>query len=199
MANYNVETHSTLEVRQVEPQPYDTYKVAIQPNIRALPPDQTLPEVWDQDDLPKSTADRTICKLRPRTFWSTVLLVVLAIAAIVGGSVAATVHHSLRPQSVSPMSPAGSVPANTSNVSIPAHILSDTGLASVAWNDTNSITQYRVYYQTENNVIMESAWNSSARLWYISNNAIGKAKNVSPIAATVTGPPDFQLVSYTSM
>lgn len=219
MAIYNGEPHSTIEVWQVETQLDDTHKEAsqpdkeaiqpdkeaiqadkeaIQPEMRPLPYDETLPEIWDQNGFQKVTTAHTICKLRPRTLWFIIILAVLAIAAIVGGSTAATIRRSKRPEAIRPASPAGIAPANVSNASTPAHILSDTGLASVAWNDTNNITQHRLYYQDEDNMIKESSWNSSAKLWSVSNSAIGKAKNASPIAATVTGPPDFRLVSHSS-
>jgi hypothetical protein len=73
-------------------------------------------------------------------------------------------------------------------------ILRTSKLSSVAWNDTYAVTQYRLYFQDENNTIVESAWDSGSRLWQISNRAVGKAKAGSPIAATVTGPPDFAFV-----
>ena len=206
------EPHSTIEVWRVETQLDDTHKEgiqpdkeaiqpekeAIQPETRPLPYDETLPETWDQDGFQKATTANTICKLRPRTFWFIIVLTVMAIAAVVGGSTAATIHHSKRPETIRPASPAEDVPGGVFNVSTPAHILSDTRLASVAWNDTNNVTQHRLYYQAEDKIVKESSWNSSVNLWYVSNSAIGRAKNASPIAATVTGTPDFLLVSYSS-
>ncbi|CAF9910296.1 MAG: hypothetical protein ALECFALPRED_006456 [Alectoria fallacina] len=48
--------------------------------------------------------------------------------------------------------------------------------------------QYRVYWQGDDNVIRESAWNDTANLWQLSNSAIGSAKANSPLVAVVSGP-----------
>lgn len=87
--------------------------------------------------------------------------------------------------------------ANGSNVSPsnPTAISNSSSLASIAWNDTNGIMQYRVYWQGEDNVIRESAWNATANLWELSNSAIGSAKADSPLVAVVSGPAVYSFVS----
>ena len=68
---------------------------AVQANGWPSPDDCSLPEVWNKDESRKPTPNRAICKLRPRTFSVSVEVVVLSIAAIVWGSVAAAIYHSL--------------------------------------------------------------------------------------------------------
>lgn len=79
----------------------------------------------------------------------------------------------------------------------PSKMLSNSKLASIAWNDTNQVTQYRLYSQDSKSEIRESAWNSTGKQWY-SNGVVGKAKSGSAIAAAVTGPPSwpFQINLY---
>lgn len=87
--------------------------------------------------------------------------------------------------------------ANISNVPPSNHAaISDTSsLASIAWNGTNGIIQYRVYWQGVDNIIRESAWNATAKLWQLSNSAMGSAKANSPLVAVVSGPARSAIVS----
>lgn len=123
---------------------------------------------------------RTICGIPRKTFWILLgvklLMMVLVIAVPVGLFVRRGKHTSAH--------------ANASNVppSSPIMISNTSSLASIAWNDTNGIMQYRVYWQGEDNIIRESAWNATANLWQLSNSAIGIAKANSPLAAVVSGP-----------
>ena len=56
------------------------------------------------------------------------------------------------------------------------------------------MTEYRVWYQTEDNMIREIGKNDTKNEWYISGQAHGPAQRGSPIAATYTGPPDWSIV-----
>jgi hypothetical protein len=56
--------------------------------------------------------------------------------------------------------------------------------------------QYRIYYQGENFMIKESGWNETGNSWYVSKGGIEEAKAGSPITASTTGPPTFELVRF---
>jgi hypothetical protein len=45
-------------------------------------------------------------------------------------------------------------------------------------------------------MIKESGWNETGNSWYVSNGGIEKAKAGSPITASTTGPPTFELVRF---
>lgn len=85
------------------------------------------------------------------------------------------------------------VQANATSTIPIASVANGSKLAAVAFNDTNNILQYRVYYQDSNNYIRESSWNASAKTWYVSNSMVTKAKPQSPIAASAIGLPEFSL------
>lgn len=133
---------------------------------------------------------RTICGIPRKTFWilfvvkiiMTALVIALPVALVVGQGKTSSAHASA--SHVSPSNPTAI--SNTSS------------LASVAWNDTNGIMQYRVYWQGEDNIIRESAWNGTASLWRVSNSAIGSAKPNTPLAAVVSSPAVDQYVSTKS-
>lgn len=184
--------HSTLEVRQTDPALYDSFKELSSPS--PLPSSYTndIPEL--AGDLPRGQVVdgkkfRTICKLRPNVFWLTLALVLCVVVAAVCGSLGYTLSHRKTIPETSSAYATGPRPS-----SLGKQFFGNTSLAAVSWNDTNLVTQYRLFHQDENNLIKESAWNSSSRTWYVSNPAIGNAKAASPIAAVVTGPLDFRFV-----
>ena len=152
---------------------------------------------------------RNICGLRRRTFCIVMLLLLvvsIALAIILGlvvgvlmtrkpaSSTATTAASSSTLTSSVATSSSSASPTPNAN---PSKMLSKSKLASIAWNDTNQVTQYRLYYQDSESAIRESAWNSTGKQWY-SNGVIGKAESGSAIAAAVTGPPSwpFQINLY---
>lgn len=74
-------------------------------------------------------------------------------------------------------------------------VSNSSSLASIAFNDTLGILHHRVYYQDNAGTIKESSWNNSSNQWQVSNSAIGQAKMNTPLAAIVTGPPQYSFVS----
>ncbi|KAL8787650.1 MAG: hypothetical protein Q9213_002081 [Squamulea squamosa] len=69
----------------------------------------------------------------------------------------------------------------------PSSKLLSSSLASVAWSSPDGLRSRRLYYQDDAGTVKESAWNSSADQWYLSNNNLANAKRTSPIAAAVAG------------
>ncbi len=135
----------------------------------------------------------TICGLRRKWFYILLaVIVVVVIGAAVGGGVGATVGKSSDSDSDSSSSNSTS-PSQNSTTPITG-LNSNSSLASAAYNDSSNTLQYRVYYQDENDMIKESAWNDTEQTWYVSNDATGKAKKGSPLAAAATGPPDYTFV-----
>ena len=84
------------------------------------------------------------------------------------------------------MSTASSLPTQTAKLN--ATMLNTTNLASLVWNFTGA-TEYRVWYQTEDNMIREVGRNDTGNQWYSTGQSHGPAKRGSPIAASFTGPP----------
>ena len=139
------------------------------------------------------------------------------------GGVGGTRHHSNQPASSSNQSPPStttivSLPSSFSSSSSPNTVsrvstatnstassfptsiakinttmLNDTSLASIVWN-IGGVTEYRVWYQTQDNMIREVGKNDTGNQWYSSGQSHGPAKPGSPIAASYTGPPDWQIV-----
>ena len=134
---------------------------------------------------------RTICGWASKPFWFSLALAALTIAVVVGLAVGISVglpnaHH--RHESASN--------ASSSQASSPATgVNNGSSLAAIAFNDTLGILHHRVYYQDDAGKIKESSWNTSSNLWQVSNSAIGQAKLNTPLAAIVTGPPQYSFVS----
>lgn len=111
-----------------------------------------------------------------------------------------TINVSLPPSSsssaVSPVttpsiSTASSLPTQTAKLN--ATMLNTTNLASVIWK-SGGVTEYRVWYQTEDNMIREIGRNDTGNEWYSSGQSHGPAKRGSPIAASSTGPLNWPFV-----
>lgn len=130
---------------------------------------------------------RTICGIPRKTFWILLGVKLLMMAVVIAVPVGLFVRRGKHT----------SAHANASNVppSSPIMISNTSSLASIAWNDTNGIMQYRVYSQGEDNIIRESAWNATANLWQLSNSAIGIAEANAPLAAVISGPAVYPFVS----
>lgn len=144
-------------------------------------------------------AQRRICGWNSKTFWSSAILAALTIAVVVGLAVGLTVglhnaHHKHENAS-NPSSSQASSNATGINNSSNLGVSNSSSLAAIAFNDTFGIMHHRVYYQDDTGIIKESSWNSSTNLWHVSNPAIGQAKMNTPLAAIVTGPPQYAFVS----
>jgi len=137
----------------------------------------------------KFTTKKSICGLRSTQFWWLLGILVIIIVAAVGASVGAT-RHSQSHSTTSPSRTSTSIGLSSTPTTTPKGIQSNSSIAAVAYNDSNNVMQYQVYYQDENNMIKESAWDKNGSLWYVSNKEIGEGKAGSPIAAAATGPPD---------
>ena len=133
---------------------------------------------------------RTICGIPRQTFWILSVVKIIMTIVVIALPVGLVVHRGKT----------SSAHANASHVSPsnPTAISNTSSLASIAWNNTNGIMQYRVYWQGEDNIIRESAWNGTASSWRVSNSAIGSAKPNTPLAAVVSSPAVDQYVSTKS-
>lgn len=172
------ESFSASDQSQASPNPFSDVS-ALSPSAIGTP--TPLPEKDIDGSRPKI---RRICGIRAVTFILLLLAVVLLCIGLGAGvPLALLVGRGKGSQS--------SIKANTTNSSPPAvrsSISNDSSLASIAYNDGSGVTQYRLYYQGEDDFIKESAWNATSNAWQVSNTGIGKAKSKTPIAAVVTGP-----------
>lgn len=128
----------------------------------------------------------TICGLRKRNFWIiAAILILIVIGAAVGGGVGATLSSKDSSSSDdSSLSGNSSLRARTS-------FLPNTNLAAVNYTKDN-ITWHRVFFQTSEDGIYQSAWNSSGKTWTVSavelkDSDISRSelfKTPTPIAAS---------------
>ena len=111
----------------------------------------------------------TLFSLRPRSFWLAVLSSMLVLAIVIGVTVGVTVRNASKSSSSQPnLSAPSETPDATSS-----SLVSRSGLASVAWNDSSGVTQHRVYYQDANNFIRGSISNMRTLMWQQRPEAIG--------------------------
>lgn len=188
----NAEPYSTLETVPTAPsQPTESYsnlQVPIHDGLEIYGYGSDTDE--DLSRAAKSEITHRFCNPHRKIFWAMIIAITLAIVALtVGLAVGLTQKNSSTPGSTSIPSP---VTRNESAIAAP--LLTNSKLSSIAWLDQDKVLQKRVYYQGMDNTIKESSWNASNTRWYISNEAIVKAKNGSSIAAAVTGPPDWEFV-----
>jgi len=122
---------------------------------------------------------------------------VVAIAIIIGAVVGTIVHRDkgMDKQITSSGSTGQLVPTNSSHPASTVRLSDNTALASIAWNDSNNIPQYRLYWQGEDSTLREFSWNGTQQNWTVSSLPIGYARLNSPMAAVVTGPAGFPFVS----
>ena len=144
------------------------------------------------------------CGLPVKVFWLLLGLTIVAAAAVAIGVPVGLYYLKKTPPSpgsslsVASNSSLGTTESSPPPASVPvAPREASPGLASVAWNDTNGVLQYRVYYQDDKLAIKESAWNASGNKWQ-QTRSIGTAKAKTPITAAVTGPENFAFVSFHS-
>ena len=135
---------------------------------------------------------RKICHLKPKYFWSALVVSLLLIAIVVGVAVGVTVRNG-KEQSTTTQDPPVLPVEPLSNTS--PRLSSKTGLASVAWNDTDGVTQHRVYYQDGDGYIRESSWDVVSFTWSPKSEPIGLAKRNTPIAAAVAASAALSYVS----
>ena len=132
---------------------------------------------------------RRICHLRPKYFWIALILTLVILAAAIGAAVGVAVRNSKRHSNTQKSSSASNTsPAANQTLS------GKTGLASVAWNDTEGVTQHRVYYQDAGHFVRESSWDPINLAWIVKDDPIGIAKPDTPLAAAVAASKTFSFV-----
>lgn len=200
-APYNPNTtNTTYSNLEVSPQyDTDTNKQAINPNIPdkeayTLVPDAGV--VNDKNDgVAAKKARRRICGLSILTFAIIVGIILLVIiGAVVGGVVGSQQNKSKSTSSSSGGSSTPTATATGSGSTATATLYADTKLAAVAYNDSNSNLNYRVFYQDEDNYIRASGYNDSDG-WVVTDTKIVQALPGSALALASTGPPNFNPVS----
>ena len=152
--------------------------------------DPTVHQFVPEEGLELKPQHRRIFNLRPKYFWSVFAFILLVVAVAVGVAVGLTVRDDKR----YPTTVDSPLPIGTTNNTSPA-LSRRTGLASVAWNDTDGITQHRVYFQDGDGYIRESSWDPWTMSWLSTPEPIGRAKPDTPIAAAVAGSSTFRFVS----
>ncbi|KAL9074231.1 MAG: hypothetical protein Q9161_002425 [Pseudevernia consocians] len=214
------QVYSTLESRQPDSSLFDTYKQSTtaspQPEIFEASPE--IPSNIDGDTRTTLAGKgRGPGKQTLLILVALGTIVIIAVAAI-GGELGSKSHHSISSAASSDQTPSSTTTgiissssslsetvsgasilttSTTSSFPTPTAklnttLLNTTNLASLVWT-LNGMTQYRVWYQTEDNMIREVGKNDTANQWYISGQSHGPAKSGSPIAASYTGPPDWPL------
>ncbi|KAL8894185.1 MAG: hypothetical protein Q9207_008535 [Kuettlingeria erythrocarpa] len=180
------ELYSTLQVKKPDLSPYDTQKQLGRPFDSY---DAAAPEMVDFDSIHPSKVvpgpRSTILGLRRGTFWIVLVLLVIVLAAVIGGAVGATVRRN-RSDEPSPPSPIGNFSEAATALPPASRLLDLTTLTSAAWNDTQGTLQQRLYVQNDDHTIRELSWNSSTRAWFTSSQSLVEAKSGSPLAAAVT-------------
>ena len=136
-------------------------------------------------------AQRIIFGRASKRRWFFVVLAALTIAVVIGLAVGLTVGLRNAHRKDESASNASSSQVSSTN----SGITNGSSLAAIAFNDTLGVVHHRVYYQDDAGKIKESSWNASSNLWQVSNSAIGQAKLNTPLAAIVTGPPQYGFVS----
>lgn len=149
---------------------------------------------------------------RKRNLCIFVALMLVVLCVTVGGSIGVThnrrqdsnisgqatqVHGQTTANSTNPSPIASLTSTSVSTLSVgpsstassSTKILNTTNLATISGSYFGNDMQYRIYYQTDDNVIRESARNSTTDHWFQSQS-LGAARRGSPIAATITGVSD---------
>ena len=215
------QVYSTLESRQPDLSLFDTYKQSTtaspQPEISDASP--RIPNHLDSNDSNILAGKDRGPRKRARWILVGVGIFMIIAGAAIGGGVGGTSHRSINSAAASdqaPSSKATNISSSSSSYSsivsgasisttstassfptptakLNTTLLNGTNLASLVWV-LNGVTQYRVWYQTEDNMIREVGKNDTGNQWYISGQSHGPAKSGSPIAASYTGPPDWLIV-----
>ena len=218
--------YSTLESRRPDFSLFDTYKQSTtatpQPEIPLISPE--IPNHLDSNNYNALASQDRGPRKRARRILAGLGLFIIIAAAAIGGGVGGTSHRSISSFASSDRAPSSNVNNVSSSSSSYSSIISGasipttstassfptptaklnttfhnrTNLASLVW-DLNGVTQYRVWYQTEDNMIREVGKNDTRNQWYISGQSHGPAKSASPIAASYTGPPDWLLVGASTL
>lgn len=155
--------------------------------------DEVLPEIAPLVE------ERKIFGLRRKTFFilSPVVLV-LIIAGAIGGGVGGTIATRSREQTATIPT---AIPSSTSPQAPTTTRLryANTGLAALQWTDLDGTLQKRLYYQDNNDKLLESAWDNTTSFdaaWNI--NTISDAVKPGTSIAAAAGYPhatyDYSLV-----
>ena len=180
---------------EVVPQPDDTFKeVHSQPASSQWGNASGQSLVTDKEVVSGSKGPRRFCGFLAKNVCLYLAIALVVVGIVIGVSLGVSPRAKASTTGTTTTAAAVSA-ASAAPISTATTISSDSGIASVAWNDTSGILQYRVYYQGEDDQIRESAWDASSKTWAVSNHGIGKAKNKSPLAAVVRGPVDQPFVS----
>ena len=187
------EDYSTLQTNQPDLALFDTHKESTIPwqqprSDYSVSASETAGSNVSEPTVTKP-GDRTIFGQRRRTFWIVIAVVVVVIATIVGGVVGGVAASKGSTGSTMDSDPSGTASTATfPAVPSASRLLESTKLATVAWNDTDSVQQQRVYLQTTDDNIWELSWNSSGGKWFTSSEAVAttKAKSSTALTAAVS-------------
>lgn len=182
-----------------EAQPYHEKEYHPQPReLDDVPrsPVAGFPDPCWQHSLPQANVT-----LRKRTLWmkkrfwlpvASLLLIAAVVGGTIGGLGARENSSGKLASTTSPTSTAETTNSTTatllSSAPSPTPNPLNSSLASVSWTDGRGVGYRRLYYQDSAGTIKESAWNSSTSEWYISNEALGIARDKTALAAAVVGP-----------
>lgn len=202
--------HSTLEVA-LEDAHHCTLEVERRPQPDAVPglivarcsSDKTVYHdvgkqaytVYPSNPAPSLpiTDDRRIFCLRRKTFFLIlmVIVIVLVAAAVGGGVVGAKAARGGGTNGTAPShesAPSTTIPFNSTSVTS-ASLYANTGMSALRWLGPKGTTRKRLYYQNQNNQIVESAWDD--------NNGFASAWEVTKISDTVKpGTPIGAVAGY---
>lgn len=151
-------------------------------------------------ESPRLVEERKVFGMRRRTFFIlSPMVFALIIASAIGGGVGGTIATRSREQTATIPT---AIPSSTSPQAPTTTRLryTNTGLAALQWTDLDGTLQKRLYYQDNNDRILESAWDNSTSFdaaWNI--NAISDAVKPGTSIAAAAGYPfasyDSSLVS----
>ncbi|TLS21589.1 uncharacterized protein PpBr36_10132, partial [Pyricularia pennisetigena] len=139
---------------------------------------------------PPTPKQNTICGLRKQTFYVLVgVLGFVVIAAAVGGGVGGSIAARNASQSQEQQQPSAPTPAPTNRPKT-SPVLQESALAGLNWRDASNETHYRVYFQSRDGAVMESARNSAGNQWTVSRITDPGAdiKSGTPLAASAGFP-----------
>lgn len=201
------ETHNSPEALV----PADTYhKIVVDGNDGsnapelAFPDKQTFPsdKKFNEAPIPVANEERRVCGFRRKVVIIILVIVVVVVAAAVGAGVGASVKSNKNSNSSSPndsknpssgQNPDAILVTTEDSQDVPRTGLSgDSSLAVAEWQDPSGATHYRVYFQTPENSIMQTAWDSDTKTWRVSRVTIADdAKAGTAVAAL----PGFKFMS----
>ncbi|KAH7130948.1 hypothetical protein EDB81DRAFT_859614 [Dactylonectria macrodidyma] len=177
MANSSIPGHTYSDLPEVyhdrtanlpEVVPVDgSYKHAVTPDTSTYPEVRHAPNA----DGSGEKSERRVCGLKRKLFFILVAIAaIIVIGAVVGGAVGATVNKDSSTSTSDPTSSTASSTATAtgseaSATSQASSILSNSGIASVNWTDSDNYSHYYVFHQNRTNDIIASFWDSQNKTW----------------------------------